>query len=136
MKASISKAALMFAGALGASLATSAQGEYRPTPSEGVAFVRNICIDVMRIRPGFVPFDACVESLSETLKQKSTGLMVREGISASYPEPTSYSQSNAEERRRKEEYSCAQLGIAPGTAGFGRCVAELDSALRSTEHSE
>jgi len=132
----ISKA-LVLAGAMAAFGAIRAEAEHRLSASpEQTTLARDTCINVMRIRPGFVPFDACVESLSETLKQKGTGLMVQKGVSASYPEQTSYSQSNAEERLSKEEHSCTQLGIAPGTAGFSQCVVELDSALRSTEHSE
>jgi hypothetical protein len=30
---------------------------------------------------------------------------------------------------RREQYSCAQLGLTPGTGSFGQCVASLDAAL-------
>jgi hypothetical protein len=30
---------------------------------------------------------------------------------------------------RREQYSCAQLGLTPGTGAFGQCVANLDAAL-------
>ncbi len=30
---------------------------------------------------------------------------------------------------RREQYSCAQLGLIPGTGAFGQCVASLDAAL-------
>jgi hypothetical protein len=30
---------------------------------------------------------------------------------------------------RREQYSCAQLGLTPGTGAFGQCVASLDAAL-------
>jgi hypothetical protein len=30
---------------------------------------------------------------------------------------------------RREQYSCAQLGLTPGTGAFGQCVASLDGAL-------
>ncbi len=29
----------------------------------------------------------------------------------------------------REQYACAQIGLTPGTAAFGRCVASLDGAL-------
>jgi len=140
MNRRISKPSLIFAGLLAACSATGARAEYRlNVPSREIGLARDICINIMRIRPGFVPFDACVESLSETLKLKSASLASK-GTEASYatsiPEQTSYSASNPAERRRKEEYACARLGIVPGAAGFGQCVAELDSALRSTEHSD
>ena len=118
---------------------TIAQADERASV-EQIALARNICSDVMRIRQGFVSFYACVESLSQTIRQKNSNRMVSKGTSASYainrPQEISYSDSNAEERRRKEEYSCAQLGILPGSPGFGQCVAELDGSLRSVEQSE
>jgi hypothetical protein len=30
---------------------------------------------------------------------------------------------------RREQYSCARLGLTPGTGAFGQCVASLDAAL-------
>lgn len=30
---------------------------------------------------------------------------------------------------RREQYSCAQLGLVPGSSGFGQCVASLDADL-------
>lgn len=30
---------------------------------------------------------------------------------------------------RREQYACAQLGLTPGSAAFGQCVASLDAAL-------
>jgi len=30
---------------------------------------------------------------------------------------------------RREQYSCAQLGLTPGTGAFGQCVADLDASL-------
>ena len=132
---------LVFAGLLTACMASSlasAQAEYvlRP-PSEQIALARDICSNVMRITPGFVPFDACVESLAQTLKEQSATLVESDATSAiNRPQQTSYTESRPAERRRKEEYACARLGIAPGTVGFGQCVAGLDSALRGTEQSE
>lgn len=138
---SVSKTVLVFAAVLATCGATGAQAEYllRAAPEEA-ALARNICSDVMRIQQGFVPFDACVESLSGTLRQKSASVMDSKGTPTSYaitrPEQTSYSESNPEERRRKEEYACVHLGILPGSGSFGQCVAQLDSALRSTERSD
>jgi hypothetical protein len=30
---------------------------------------------------------------------------------------------------RREQYSCAQLGLTPGTGSFGKCVTNLDGAM-------
>lgn len=46
----------------------------------------------------------------------------------------SYSSSNFEERRLKEEYVRAQLGLSPGRASFGQCVTQLDVALWSVNN--
>jgi len=132
-------AAAAFAGVLVICGATGAEAEYRPHASSGeIALARDICANVMRIKPGFVPFDACVESLAQTLRGNSSSPVVSRGTAASYatsrPEQNSYSESNPTERRRKEEYACTQLGLAP--EGLGHCVAQLDSALRSTEQSD
>jgi len=136
----ISKA-LVLAGAMAAFGAIRAEAEHRLSASpEQTTLARDTCIDVMRIRPGFVPFDACVESLAQTFMEKSSSLMTLRGTATSYelsqPGQTSYSESSPEERRRKEEYSCARLGMLPGSAGFSQCVGQLDAALRSMEHSD
>jgi hypothetical protein len=124
--------------AFGASVAQADNGK-RPSP-EQLALAHSTCVNIMHIREGFVPFDACIESLSEILADQGSGRMVSRGTSTNYtmdrPGERSYSQSNIEERRRKEEYSCARLGMLPGSAGFGMCVVQLDMALRSVERSD
>src|SRR5689334_13057879 len=112
------RAALAIAATVAGCIATGAQAEYRQqTLPEETARARNICANVMRIPQGFVPFDACVESLSQTLKENRSSFAVSGETFAKLARPpeTNYSQSNPEERRRKEEYSCAQLGILPGS---------------------
>ncbi len=78
-------------------------------------------------------FAACVLDRKNVLSQPGSAI---EGVdsgpaSKSDAAQRSYLSSNAEERRRKEEYACAQLGLAPGRASFGQCVAQLDAALWS-----
>ena len=175
--------ALVFAGALTmAAGAAGAQADHgvRVSPEQS-ALARATCANVMRIKVGVVPFDGCVESLSNTLYARAQGEILaksyddctrtghKEGTpefagcvldrkayhnaqpaeasaarvtgpaAANYTESLSagpsYSESNPEERRRKEEYSCARLGLSPGSSSFGVCVAQLDSALRSVEYS-
>jgi len=173
------RTALAFAGVLSFCIAagsTGAQAQYalRISP-EQTALARDTCSNVMRIRPGMVPFDDCVESLSKTLSNqtqreildrsyedcfasgqrqgtpelaacvlsrksdhsatwnRNPSGMVSKGTFANYSGQSSYFESNAEERRRKEEFSCAQLGMLPGSAGFGQCVAQLDASLQHTD---
>jgi hypothetical protein len=180
--------ALLHGGGLALLLAcgsssAQAETELRASP-EQTALALATCTDVMRIKKGFVAFNSCVESLTQTLSNRTQGEILaksysdcfgagrKEGtpefaacvldrkayrnaeweraLSARPSEPApvtytksqsgamqkSYSESNSQERRQKEEYSCALLGISPGTAGFDSCVAQLDSALRSVEYSD
>lgn len=132
---------LGFAGAFNVCIAAgpaNAQADHGTAPSpEQSALARDTCINVMRIPRGFVPFDACVESLSQTLKDKrAASKEIPAGYATDRPGETSYSESDLKERRRREEYSCARLGVPRGSPGFGQCVAELDGALRSVEHSD
>ncbi len=39
------------------------------------------------------------------------------------------------ENYRREQYSCAQLGFAPGSAQFSQCVGDLDAAMFAATHS-
>lgn len=41
----------------------------------------------------------------------------------------SYFDVNNSVRWRREQYSCAQIGLTPGTGAFGQCVARLEAAL-------
>ena len=41
----------------------------------------------------------------------------------------SYFNVNNSSRWRREQYSCAQIGLTPGSAAFGQCVASLDASL-------
>jgi len=160
--------------------AAGAQAEFGLRPSaEQTALARDTCANIMRIRQGMVPFDACVDSLTETLGNRTQGEMLarsrQDCLEAGHGQDTaelaicmldrkaahtaqwnktqadaapervtvnftrtpsglvSYSESTVQERHRKEEYSCAQLGILPGSAKFGQCVAELDISLRGAE---
>ena len=136
------RAALVFSGTLAicATGSTNALAEYaqRPSPEQTV-LARSTCSNVMGIKQGYVPFDTCVESLSQILMEKDSALMVSQESDAtsaiSRPGQVSYSESNFQERRRKEEYSCAQLGMPPDSSRFSQCVGKLDTALRSEEYS-
>jgi len=46
---------------------------------------------------------------------------------------TSYVESTPKERRRKQEYACAQLGLTPGFFAFSNCVADLAITLEAAE---
>lgn len=46
---------------------------------------------------------------------------------------SSYVESPPRERRRKQEYACAQLGLTPGFFAFSNCVADLAITLEAAE---
>ena len=45
-----------------------------------------------------------------------------------------YYDASFDTKRRREEYSCAQLGLDPNTAAFGQCVADLDASLFNADN--
>ncbi len=45
-----------------------------------------------------------------------------------------YYDSSFDTKRRREQYSCAQLGIDPVSSAFGQCVADLDADLFNADH--
>lgn len=45
-----------------------------------------------------------------------------------------YYDASFDTKRRREEYSCAQLGLDPDSSAFGQCVADLDANLFYADH--
>jgi hypothetical protein len=45
-----------------------------------------------------------------------------------------YYDASFDTKRRREQYSCAQLGIDPISSAFGQCVADLDADLFNADH--
>lgn len=55
---------------------------------------------------------------------------VKLAYDANTPENSkSYFDVNNRVHWRREQYSCAQIGLTPGTAAFGQCTASLEGAL-------
>lgn len=65
----------------------------------GAALVRQACTDVMGIRRGFAEFDACTDSLAQSVRVLNQGRRI--------------SQANAH---------CERQGFAVGTAELAKCV--------------
>jgi|SRR6185312_6026620 hypothetical protein len=121
-----------------ASLSTSAGGAHglRPTAIEVAGRAREICLTVMRIPQGFVPFHECVESLTQSGTRIAPSTDVSRLSTSFTKSERSYSESTFQERRLKEENACAGLGHAPDSATFLLCVADLDADLHSSERSD
>ena len=104
--------------------ATDLQAEYRQRAlSEEIAFARNICINVLRIKPGFVPFDACVESLAQIQRDGIAG-----NRSELFDKPAGTNQLFAEQSHgtAPERGICLRaVGYCPGNGGIWslRCTA-------------
>jgi hypothetical protein len=49
-------------------------------------------------------------------------------------DPDDYFGTSNTMRHRREQYSCAQLGLEPDTGAFQSCVANLDMEIFTTEH--
>lgn len=87
-------------------------------------------------KDGTPEFATCVLDHKNALPQPGGAVIGSNSAPPSKNEAVqrTYSNSNAEERRRKEEYACAQLGLPPGRASFGQCVTQLDIALWSVNN--
>jgi hypothetical protein len=55
-------------------------------------------------------------------------------VTPSDSDPRDYFETNNAFRHRREQYSCAQLGLEPDTGAFQSCVANLDLNIFTTEH--
>jgi hypothetical protein len=76
---------------------------------DGVTLVRQVCADVMGIRSGFVEFDACADSLAQTVRTLNEADVI--------------SRTSAH---------CEREGHEPGTASLAKCVVlSKESVARS-----
>jgi hypothetical protein len=136
--------------------------------------VHATCVNIMRVRTGTVQYDACMESLSQTVIDRMEAEFLtrnyNECMRAGHKDGTAdfascvldrkmhrslpshatgsdgsspadvgrealeirhanFVSSRFDERRRREERSCAQLGLAPGGNAFSQCVTDLDVNL-------
>lgn len=87
-------------------------------------------------KDGTPEFAACVLDRKNALSQPGGAIAGSDFTLPAKNEAAqrTFSSSNADERRRKEEYACAQLGLSPGRASFAQCVTQLDVALWSVNN--
>jgi hypothetical protein len=86
-------------------------------------------------KDGTPEFAACVLDRKNALSHPGGAIAGSDfTLPANEAAQRTFSSSNADERRRKEEYACAQLGLSPGRASFGQCVTQLDVALWSVNN--
>jgi hypothetical protein len=100
----------------------------RKIAAEGMAGVYNDCSG-QGLTEGTPAFSACMLD-----RQPRPRASMTQAVNLAYdmnaPENAKgyFDVDNAVHWRR-EQYSCAQLGLTPGTGAFGQCVASLEAAL-------
>jgi hypothetical protein len=81
------------------------------------------------LHEGTAAFSTCMLDAQDRGPAMS-GEPVKLAYDASTPENSkSYFDVSNRVHWRREQYSCAQIGLTPGTAAFGECTAGLQSAL-------
>lgn len=81
------------------------------------------------LREGSAAFSTC---MLDRRSQPATAVAQTASLAydAAAPENTkSYFEVSNAEHWRREQYSCAQLGLTPGNVAFDQCVADLNAAL-------
>jgi hypothetical protein len=105
----------------------------RKNEAEGMAGAYGDC-SRQGLSEGSAAFSACMldrQSRPRTASAQSASLAydVSTGQNAK-----GYFDVNNTVHWRREQYSCAQLGLTPGTGAFGQCVTSLDAAMLPSEN--
>jgi hypothetical protein len=124
-----------------------------------VVQVGDVCRTVVGVEPSEARYYACVGALSDSAKnlgrgralQQARGDCLRRGYRAGSPDldvctvqsadrqrtaapDMSYAYAPQREVHRREELSCARMGMDPSSGAFASCVAGLDSALFAADN--
>jgi hypothetical protein len=85
--------------------------------------------DAAGLKRGTAQFSVCVLDHRDAAGSKGAAPLDASYVKPSDSDSRSYFSAPFDLRRRRETYSCAITGLAPGTGAFADCVANLDSAL-------
>ena len=100
----------------------------RKAEAEGMAGAYGECRH-QGLNEGSAAFSSCMLD-RESRPHITAAQTVNLAYDANAPENAkSYFHVSNSVHWRREQYSCAQLGLTPGTGAFGQCVASLDAAL-------
>ena len=134
---------IMRVGRSGVDLAacTDSLSESLAAREEGYAAVQSDqACSRMGLAPGTAQFATCVLDRKRHY-QGSPALMAANSTPQLTYDPSKdagasedYYDASFDTKRRREEYSCAQLGLEPDTGAFGQCVAGLDASLFNADH--
>ena len=102
--------------------------------SRAVARAHGDCLD-RGLKPDTPELAECVLRSAETTPSQAPHLAVRP-VSESQEQGSakSYFRTSRRDVRRREELSCARLGLEPGTGGFAGCVAGLQATLFAADN--
>ena len=97
------------------------------------ARVGQICATVIRLSPGEAQYEGCVSSLAASARSLDPGRAApppsAEGPGAS----RSYFFASSDEVLRREQLSCARLGLDPANGAYTYCVANLAATLATID---
>jgi hypothetical protein len=94
------------------------------------------------LKPSSVEFSRCVlDAENGQIASSSASIGALPQLDASYikaadSNPRDYFETSFDMRHRREQYSCAELGLRPDTEPFVTCVNKLDMDLFIIEHPE
>ncbi|WP_044558917.1 hypothetical protein [Azospirillum sp. B4] len=100
--------AITAAALLGAAMCASPAAFAAPVTDGEAALIRHTCQGTLGLTVNDADYAACVSTLSQALA----------GVPSQERRPTPADKS-----------ACAEVGLAPGSGGYARCVANLDGAL-------
>lgn len=90
------------------------------------------------LAPGSAQFATCVldhkRHAAPALMAANTTSQLTYDPSKDVGASEDYYDASFDTKRRREEYSCAQLGLDPDSGAFGQCVAGLDASLFNADH--
>ena len=92
-----------------------------------------LCASVIRLSPGEAQYEGCVSSLSAS----AHGLDQASVLPGPTDEPggsRSYFYASSDDVFRREQLSCARLGLDPADGAYASCVADLEATLAAIDN--
>jgi hypothetical protein len=105
--------------------------DYSLSPDQR-SLVDQTCMQVMGLKRGETQFAGCRAGLSQALAARSGIQPVVGGASGDIEAGKSFFAVSPIVRWNREHYSCARLGLAPGSTLSGQCVDSLEDAFMPT----
>jgi hypothetical protein len=93
----------------------------------------------MGLKQGEAQYSGCVASLTDTVAATENSRAKIALVDAVQPVAAdglakNYFEADATQRNREVRYSCAKVGMVPGSVAFGSCVSNLIVTLFDIDH--